>query len=209
MPPDLGCILSVPYCADQSPRRVKFAWPTRLAGFDVLYSDPDAYWLQDPLPAVHDSCSGARRRGLPCIVSSRAEYPFEVADAWGTSPCTGFLGLFGKVPDAFVQELGQIPLIMAEANAVPHDQYWFDILFTKDDGWWSIWGHRLANGNRSRVVDTALVYHNTMMLALLPHHTFPRLCDEVRPEERSAVIVQHCLSTTGDASSKTRPWRTA
>ena len=171
----------------------------------MLYSDPDAYWLQDPLPAVYDSCSEARQRGLACIVSSRAGYPPAVSDAWGASPCTGFLGLFGKVPDAFVQELAGIPLIMAGPGAIPHDQYWFDMLFTKDDGW-SIWGHRLENGNRSRVLDTALVYRNTMMLALLPHHTFPRLCDEVRLEERSAVLVQHCLSFTGQASSKTRPW---
>lgn len=55
------------------------------AGYDVIVSDSDALWLDDPMKIL--SSPEARASSL---VASRGKYPFTLAKEWGSTMCMGF-----------------------------------------------------------------------------------------------------------------------
>lgn len=55
------------------------------AGFDVIVSDSDALWLDDPMKTL--SSPEVRASSL---VASRGKYPFTLAGEWGSTMCMGF-----------------------------------------------------------------------------------------------------------------------
>eukprot|EP01031_Cornospumella_fuschlensis_P025336 gene25336-30595_t len=66
-------------------------------GEDVLLSDLDAIWLQNPYPDI-----SAHLQAGSSVISSRATFPEEISRVWGRSLCMGFIYLKS---DKFSQHL--------------------------------------------------------------------------------------------------------
>lgn len=81
---------------DLSVEAIRAVWILRLeilsellsSGLDVVFSDTDAVWLQNPLA---DSGEGVLSAHMGDIVSSRGKYPFQVSSFWGTTLCLGLV----------------------------------------------------------------------------------------------------------------------
>lgn len=143
------------------------------------FTDVDALWQKD---AVGHMRSAARLLSGPGIISSRGSFPVEVARAWGATACTGVFFVSGRLPA----------------------QFWAHTFFPPSND------QRRFNELLSRAgvrVDTKLLYEESrttslvqvpmfnFTLALLPHHTFPRVCNGTWVtgglwEEN--VVVKHC-----------------
>ncbi|RYG96081.1 hypothetical protein EON65_54965 [archaeon] len=76
-------------------------------GEDVLLSDLDAIWLQNPYADISSHLQAGSS-----IISSRATYPEEISRVWGRSLCMGFLYLKS---DNFTNYL--LPLVLADMQS--------------------------------------------------------------------------------------------
>ena len=166
------------------------------AGFDVLYSDADAFWLRDPLPTTLNAAQIKPRdsSALPpsSLVSSRGAYPF----ALGATVCTGFVHVRGKLPVQFWTNLkSRWPGTGNDQDSVNEALRAGNLSF----------GKRLSyKGPLSDATDVGSAFGGQLAVALLPHKMYPRMCRTVY-FDINATIVLHCISITGNSSSKFLP----
>jgi len=162
-------------------------------GLDVMYTDADALWLQNPLPIMQSIVSEV---GGPGIIGSRGNYPTDVGGAWGATLCTGVLLYHGRLPDSFWSALAETQQQINDG----HDQHYLNAMLFKSGVEWNM--GRLQY-EESTNLDHGRVPAFDISVTLLPHNQFPRICSNLHREE---VVILHCTSGTGSAASKPFEW---
>ncbi|CAB1118974.1 unnamed protein product [Ectocarpus sp. CCAP 1310/34] len=166
------------------------------AGQDVIMSDADALWLDDPfkdfnLPRVIDSS----------VVASRGKFPKPLGLEWGATMCMGFVlfratgrrvvGEFLEVMDALVHKNkdDQISVNLAAENlGIVWDQE-SDMRYVESDSF--------GFGTIDTLVDEN---NQPFSVTLLPHNAYTRVCDETPISNKT--VVAHCWAPK-TADSKT------
>jgi len=174
------------------------------AGFDVLYSDADAFWLKDPFPTTLEAAQikppGSSVMPPSTLVSSRGAYPFALSNMWGATVCTGFVYIRGRLPVQFWTNLkSRWPGNGNDQDSINEALREGNLDF----------GKRLSyKGPEADVTDVGSAFDGQLAVVLLPHRTYPRMCRSSYLD-LNATIVLHCISVTGDSSSKRSPHSTA
>ncbi|WP_158810452.1 putative nucleotide-diphospho-sugar transferase [Beijerinckia sp. L45] len=92
-------------------------------GYDVIFSDADAFWLLDPSPYLADTDIAFQRI---------ARYPRPIVATWGFAVCTGFL--FFRSNEKVIQLLNQC---IIEHQSVYSDQAAMNLALLEFDADWS------------------------------------------------------------------------
>eukprot|EP01063_Lacrimia_lanifica_P019091 TRINITY_DN2614_c0_g1_i1.p1 TRINITY_DN2614_c0_g1~~TRINITY_DN2614_c0_g1_i1.p1 ORF type:complete len:247 (+),score=61.50 TRINITY_DN2614_c0_g1_i1:646-1386(+) len=142
------------------------------AGKNVLLSDIDAVWLNDPHGAVLAANAD--------IVAQRGSYPKPLAARWGATLCMG-LAYFRAKPKV----VRFVEAALERARAAGDDQEAVNEVLSRD----VVWEQRLAFQDSTEVdygVTTAGLW-----VGLLPHDRFPRVCSAAGAP--SGAVVAHCF----------------
>lgn len=163
--------------------RVNVTFSLLSRGIDVLQSDTDAVWLQNPFPllAAHSDAD---------IVASRASFPVEVFKELGATICMGFILL--RATTATQVMWRELTLAIANMD-VPDDQRAFNLLLLQ---WGVVFSPRLSfpdNGSPSSVGKFVLK-RTPVSVVVLPHHLIRRQCEHSSPKELLKGVVIHCAS---------------
>lgn len=188
-------------------RRMQIIIELLEAGEDVLLTDTDAFWLQDPFPSIATLIPSAH------IISSRGTFPAELSREWGSTLCMGFI--FIRSDDFTINFFRMVLEIMAAVKS-PDDQYTVNkVLHSLGISW-------VASATKRTIgIGTIDIDNSTFTVALLPEEKFLRRCidpslatktDEIATlstqlntsivERLSQAIVAHCLLAPGDAKKK-------
>ncbi|CAM9134774.1 unnamed protein product [Ectocarpus sp. 8 AP-2014] len=157
------------------------------AGHDVILSDADALWLADPmkdfsLPTIRESS----------IVAARGGFPHDLAHQWGSTMCMGFIFFRaeGKRIGEYVAVMNE--LVLKNANdqvsvnkaakslGIVWDKGGSDMRYEKSV--------TFGGGTIDSLVDDE---SRPFRVTLLPHSTYPRICEETPISENTRVA--HCL----------------
>mmetsp|Transcript_2058 Transcript_2058/g.6071 ORF Transcript_2058/g.6071 Transcript_2058/m.6071 type:complete len:374 (+) Transcript_2058:135-1256(+) len=172
-------------------------------GLDVLYTDVDALWYQNPIPIIRSAAPRGSEAGV--VAGPASDHSPEV--------CTGVIFYHGPIPRTFWDSMedfvyrggnDQIKFNkMLKYNGIHWDAPMLNLYQTEN--------HTARDLDRSNapvlkwpVIDISRVgYWNVPQIgvnvALLPEPAFPRQCKHVKPRE---VVILHCAGMTGVASSK-------
>jgi len=158
-------------------------------GFDVLMSDSDALWLQNPFTYIN-------KFEASDIISSRASFPEEVSKKFGATLCMGFIYIKTNARNrALWEELSHV----MSSDPRPDDQRSLNKLLMSKG---------LAFEKRLDYIHTVEADTGSMpskdgaktTITLLPHELFRRLCEGFKLSEIHNSIVAHCLlEKTGTA----------
>lgn len=155
-------------------------------GEEIIHSDADAIWLQNPMPDIK-GC------GTHAVFSQGTVWPPDVHRRFGFVLCCGFFYLSPQ-PEIldFVDEVAiriqdekddqvSVNRVIAESIKSWNIELPYKILF-KDT-------HFIAS---SKPIYSCSMHINAkkIKIAVLPHHAYPRLIDKIVPE----TIVAHPLS---------------
>jgi hypothetical protein len=160
-------------------------------GYDVVVSDADALWLQNPFPHFH---------GIADVAFQRAVYfPAPIARLWGFAACTGFF--YCRAKPATAQFLDYC---LTQAWGVQDDQVAMNLALLQADAEWphvheirrplAQEGSLPPNIQRSfkllaRRPLHGMINHLGLQLLALPHHQFWRHDEIVAP--LSEMVVCH------------------
>lgn len=170
------------------------------SGVDVIFSDSDAIWYHDPLPAISIYSSQTE------VIASRAWFPHNIFEKWGACLCMGFIYIrSGSFGSDFVFHITRYLEWQIETNVTtPDDQYAANhVLY----GWNITWPRRLVVGVNS-VPDVGTVVRNGSKhsVMLLPHSKFLRKCHSMKASRVLAGIenatVVHCKLPPGNGKAK-------
>jgi hypothetical protein len=159
-------------------KRIPYVLALVRAGRDVLISDLDAIWLQDPLPELMSAEAG--------IVGSRGKSPPLASRVWGATFCMGFIFFKGTDPRVRM-------LVDAATTPMREDQTDFNHNLVRQK---IVWDRTPVPFNAADgLMDYGTVTipnqpHTGVRVAMLPHTRFMRLC--VRPADFSNVTIAHC-----------------
>lgn len=161
-------------------------------GEAVIHSDADAIWLRDPMPHI-EACAA------PIVFSQGTVWPKDIHERLGLVLCCGF---FYLAPGTTT--LGFLDAVAERIEKDQDDQIAVNRVVSENIDGWDIAEpypisfkdtHFLASESpiRSRNSDH---HEKDLDVAVLPHHTFPRLLDTVTGQ----TVVAHPLSgkTLGD-----------
>ena len=176
------------------------------AGYNVLHSDADAWWIRDPwsLLAAGD------------IVAERIwGKPLSVVNYWGAAICTGFYFLRSTPAVILLARQVQSEIVRKRARQPAwqaSDQYFINVLLHQYGVEWA--GARMASMSSmaSRFTD-----HNSsiglvttpvgsLRLVMLSHSRVPRACPMLSPAELSSLAQPHG-ARGGRVAGKARWWR--
>lgn len=165
-------------------------------GHDVLMSDSDAIWLQNPFDALE-------RHPESDIIGSRGSFPEDAAKVLGATLCMGFVyiksnpktrNLWGQLVDYMHREprpddqrnINHLFLArgMLFANATLPLPY---LASTAPDS-----GHVAISGQRRITLPADA--NRTLQLTLLPHSQFRRICEKELISTIHEAHVAHCYS---------------
>lgn len=172
-------------------------------GLDVLYTDVDALWFQNPIPILR---SAAPRGSEPGVVAGPAsDHTPEV--------CTGVIFYHGPLPTTFWNAVedyvfpggnDQIRFNkMLKRNGIQWDSPKLNLYDSENHTTRDLDNSNAPVLNWPEVDISQVGYWEVPQLstnvALLPQRAFPRQCKHLYPSE---VVILHCASMTGVASSK-------
>lgn len=170
------------------------------SGMNVIFTDSDAIWIHDPLPALYYYSQ------IADVVASRAWYPQNVYGKWGASLCTGFMFIraspFGQL---YVSAISSYLSTKVGQNGTRLDD---QEAANEVLNMWNIsWPHRLTV-DTNNVSDYGIVrVHDVQYnIALLPHSLFIRKCHKMKAEQIldsiDHAIIVHCLLRVGNGRDK-------
>jgi len=154
-------------------RRIRVWAALSEAGFDIIQTDIDAIWLQDPIPAF---LSDPR---FDLVFSQGMLHPGALAEQWGFVLCTGlFAARAGDAADAFFAAI----TARAEQMAVTDDQDAINRVLAEHGVDWDKASQTtkaldLGGGDRMTVDAETLVGTCASLglrIGVLPHRRFPR-----------------------------------
>ncbi|MCC5972390.1 MAG: hypothetical protein JJU15_20855 [Pararhodobacter sp.] len=156
------------------------------AGEGVIHSDADAVWLRDPLPDI-EACA------VPIVFSQGTVWPKDVHSQHGLVLCCGFFYL-SPVPQvqAFLDAVaGRVEIDRDDQVAV--NRVVSDLI----EGWDIDNPYEIPFKDTRFIASQSPIRSRTkkesfdsVRIAVLPHHTYPRLLDRVSSE----TVVAHPLS---------------
>lgn len=162
--------------------RVKVNRCLLLAGINVILSDADAIWLNDPIKDMDRLGVGSSN-----IVAQRDLRPRDLADVWGVTLCFGFV--FFRAGGPTMPRL--LDSITEISNKNHDDQKALNLaLFFLGIEWDEEKDMRCqtSTGIGSGVIVEG---SESFVVSLLPHSTYP---SGVSPVSRNTTVVAHCLS---------------
>lgn len=157
------------------------------SGFDVLLSDADALWVDDPMQDL-----GSPRNNESSIIASRGLFPFPLGRKWGSTMCMGFalfrasgLGMleWQHIMGRIVGDTGDDQIALNNAGeelGIVWDTE-SDMRYVKStrEGRGVVPGLSTAKGVEFSVV-------------LLPHSRYTRICSGTLLSNET--VVAHCIS---------------
>eukprot|EP00448_Togula_jolla_P000418 CAMPEP_0170614532 /NCGR_PEP_ID=MMETSP0224-20130122/24857_1 /TAXON_ID=285029 /ORGANISM="Togula jolla, Strain CCCM 725" /LENGTH=633 /DNA_ID=CAMNT_0010940209 /DNA_START=112 /DNA_END=2013 /DNA_ORIENTATION=+ len=168
-----------------------------LVGSDinVIMTDADALWLQDPMPILNQvAADGAD------VILSRGRSPMQEFKTWGATACMGF-AVFRATEGTklLLEEM----LLRSKATMNFDDQELLNHVLLHA-------GLQFANPLQlqgSQEVDVGVIgpgflkpsFFGTLSVAMLPHETFMRICDG--DSDVKGAVVAHCVSLDKMASN--------
>ena len=170
-------------------------WKTRIRalsclvteGYDVIMSDADALWLRDPmdyfnLPEVRNSS----------VVASRGNHPRSISNRWGASMCLGFI-LFRATGPGMVTLQKYIETLVLQITddqiATNKAVNRFGITWDEDSDMRFANSTGLGRGTIDNLFDDD---DEPLVITLLPHSAFTRLC--ASNQISNETVVAHCHS---------------
>eukprot|EP01041_Mallomonas_annulata_P007264 gene7264-14809_t len=166
--------------------RVKITRQLLEQGYDVLMSDADAIWLQNPFPYMNNF-------PLSDIISSRASFPDDVSNRLGATLCLGFIYI--KSTNSTKVLWTDFANIMTKTRARPDDQKILNYIIRDNKIEYTI--KPTYKGSSHANIGTFKYKGLPMNITLLPHESFRRICDNTTKTDRDVILnstVSHCLS---------------
>lgn len=152
-------------------------------GYDVLLTDSDALWVNNPFPLLEQHISSD-------VISSRGSFPDSVSKTLGATLCMGFVYI--KASAHTTKLWSEIADQMAK-QPNPDDQKEVNSI---------LFNHKLKYAQKLRYVgsetyDTGHFQLNEYRysVTLLPHTLFRRICDQEKIGDIQSSVVVHCLSS--------------
>ena len=183
-------------------------------GLDVLLSDADALWLQNPFDELE-------RHPTSDLIASRGRFPEDVSRVYGATICMGFVyiksnprtRLFYSLllehmgrqahPDD-QRDVNQMLLMRGIAYPPPASRplRYLDS-HQPDSGYvWWLGGNGGGGGGGRRFSERDIGSNSTMRITLLPHRTFRRICEGERVATIHESVVAHCYSESKSGDGK-------
>ncbi|CAM9369289.1 unnamed protein product [Hapterophycus canaliculatus] len=177
-------------------------------GVDVIMSDADALWLNDP---ARELFYGKAWGGVgdSDVVASRGAFPFELGEAWGTTMCMGFILFRAKNAAemaAFLRVVEDL-VLKTEDDQVSLNQAAAQLGIV-----WDVGGdmrYEQSTGYGMGVIPAASIAATDgggeglpVTVTLLPHSTYTRRCEQT-PVSSARTVVAHCFFPEKLASVKT------
>lgn len=148
-------------------------------GIDIVQTDIDAIWLQDPFPWFRSEAG---------IVGSQGKFPPAAAKVWGTAFCMGFM-YFKSSPvsrhflNDFVETLRSSPS--------PDDQRDFNLLLLSRNAT-TIADHRPQSSGPALTLRVNVSAHQSLTLEMLPREEFVRYCKAPELQHNGRIVILHC-----------------
>lgn len=167
-------------------------------GLDVLMSDSDAIWLQNPFDELEKYPSAD-------IIASRGKFPEEISKIFGATLCMGFVYIKSTLRTRVFY--GHLSEYMSK-QAQPDDQRDINHIFLQrgiifpppasrplkyldstaaDTGYFSMLGPRRLS-ERDKDANT------TIRITLLPHDMFRRICEKETIAAIHSSVIAHCYT---------------
>lgn len=144
------------------------------SGVNVIFCDSDALWLRNPFPAI--SASSSSSGGVADVIASRAWYPNNLFEKWGSNLCMGFIFIratsFGLEYARHI--FNHLQQQIASHITNPDDQIAANAVL---DEWGIRWPRKMEVAGNT-VDDRGFVSRNGSQheVVLLPHSEFMRKC---------------------------------
>lgn len=171
-------------------------------GFDVLMSDADALWLQNPFDELERFSSSD-------IIASRGRFPEDASRIYGATLCMGFIYIkstrrtqifYAQLVDYMThqahpddqRDINQLLLQRGLIYPPPASRPLKYIDATKEDH-----GYVFVGSGGPRYVVSAAKdreANTTLRITLLPHTAFRRICEGQRLASIHEAVVAHCYS---------------
>ncbi|CAM9926050.1 unnamed protein product, partial [Scytosiphon promiscuus] len=160
----------------------------RVGRVDVIMSDADALWVNDPTPEL--SWLDIRDSD---VVASRGTFPRLLGEEWGSTICMGFvlfrarnvvgMAAFLSAMEELVKKTGddQVSINTAAANLGITWEKSSDMRYTES-----------TSGAVGSAFDDGHEEGHPFTVTLLPHSTYTRVCDETPVSDRT--VVAHCFA---------------
>mmetsp|Transcript_9798 Transcript_9798/g.21978 ORF Transcript_9798/g.21978 Transcript_9798/m.21978 type:complete len:485 (-) Transcript_9798:83-1537(-) len=182
--------------------RVKLAQQLLSQGYDVVFSDSDAYWIRNPFLSIESATFIRNNEStISDVVASRGSFPENIGKKLGATLCMGFVYIRGSEHTARLW--AEVIREMTKSNT-PDDQRDMNNVFMRLG---LHYPGPMPTYASSTTLDTgSFVHHNhTFSVTLLPHSTFPRICDPYGAD-RDAIanhaIIAHCMyAKVGEAKA--------
>jgi len=176
--------------------RLELAYQLLRDGIDLIMTDTDAVWIKNPIPSLQ----------IADITAQRDRHPKSLYQEWGSTFCTGLLGIKSKPMT--------VKFLSAFVAMINHkikflDQRTFNQALNRGGIDW-FGKHLVHDYGGSKLVDRGILrnFDNTTV-ALLPQDPFRRLCSEkegAKMQVKAAVI--HCTGAKKIGNSKADALRT-
>jgi len=165
-------------------------------GKNVVFSDSDAVWVKNAL------ASGLLNERTGDIVASRGKFPWDVANAWGSTACMGVI-FFRSVPNVVSLLEKALEIAVEESD----DQVGVNkALFTSfGEDPVHVFGDPLDVYDEQSAVAPAT--SKLPRLVLLPHSVVPRFCNNVSNHTwGEKVQIAHCHALDGKTAKNFKNW---
>lgn len=164
--------------------RVKVNRCLLLAGYNVIMSDADAIWLNDPIKDMD-------RLGVgnSSIVAQRDLRPRDLSEFWGVTLCFGFI-YFRAGGTTLPKVLDSTTTI---CNKDHDDQKALNLALFALGIVWDEDGDMACQSSTG--IGTGVINDGDepFVVSLLPHSTYPRWCGQT-PVSLNTTVVAHCIS---------------
>ena len=194
----------VPFTANSNNKlwlvRARLAKTLLDQGFDVLMSDADALWLQNPFDELERFSSSD-------IIASRGLFPEDASRIYGATLCMGFIYIkstrrtqifYAQLVDHMThqahpddqRDINQLLLQRGLIYPPPASRPLKYLDASKEDH-----GYVFVGSGGPRLVDAKDRDANTTLrITLLPHTAFRRICEGQRLTSIHEAVVAHCYS---------------
>jgi hypothetical protein len=161
-----------------------------IIGYDVILTDSDAIWLQNPFPFLNQFPSSD-------IIASRASFPEEVYERLGATLCMGFV--YFQTNPAVITLWTSIVDEMVK-NKQPDDQRTLNIFMMRQ----GLHFTRKLNYRKNYVDDTGSFRYEkySYNLTFLSQNRFRRVCELNHGRLIYSSVVVHCSSSAKEMSLK-------
>lgn len=164
--------------------RVKVNRCLLLAGVNVIVSDADAVWLNDPIEDMNRLGVGSSN-----IVAQRDLRPRNLAEVWGVTLCFGFI--FVRAGGTTMPRL--LDSITKISSKNHDDQKALNLALFSLGIEWDEESDMVCQGSTGIGRGVIPEGKDNFVVSLLPHSTYPRWCN-ISPVSLDKTVVAHCLS---------------